>query len=93
MKDHSKTAFVTGAARGLGKAISERFLRDGCRVAAFDRNSDDLPAVAREWKAEERVLTIVGDVRNRSDVQRAVDEVVDRWGRIDILANVAGIAR
>ena len=93
MNDDSKTAFVTGAARGLGKAISARFLRDGYRVAAFDRNADDLPAVAREWKAEERVLTFVGDVRNRSDVQRAVDEVVDRWGRIDVLANVAGIAR
>jgi 3-oxoacyl-[acyl-carrier protein] reductase len=93
-----KVAFATGAARGLCKAIVERYLRDGARVLAFDFHEQNLKTVVAGWRAAnagggERVFPWVGDVRNRSDVQAAVDATVVRWGRIDILANVAGIAR
>ncbi len=89
----NKILFATGAARGLGKAIVERFLREGASVLAFDNNAENLRAVESEWNAGERVLCVVGDVRQRGDVQAAVDATVARWGRIDVLANVAGIAR
>ena len=88
-----KILFATGAARGLGKAIVERFLAEGASVLAFDNNAENLRAAESEWKAGERVLSHIGDVRKRDDVQAAVDAAVDRWGRIDVLANVAGIAR
>ncbi len=89
----SQILFATGAARGLAKAIVERFLRDGANVLAFDNHSANLTAAVTEWAAGERVMSQIGDVRNRQDVQRAVDAAVARWGRIDVLANVAGIAR
>lgn len=88
-----KIIFVTGAARGLGKAIVERFLRDGASVLAFDNNAENLRAAEREWAAGERMLSYVGDVRKRGDVQAAVEMAVARWGHIDVLANVAGVAR
>lgn len=89
----SKVLFITGAARGLAKAITERFLRDGANVLAFDNHAQNLAASLQEWAAGERVLSYVGDVRQRSDIQAAVDATVARWGRIDVLANVAGVAR
>lgn len=89
----NKILFSTGSARGLGKAIVERFLRDGANVLAFDSNASNLAAATQEWAAGERVISQVGDVRNRQDIQRAVDATVERWGRIDVLANVAGIAQ
>ncbi len=84
--------FATGAARGLCKAIAERFLAEGACVLAFDNNAENLAAVVAEWQVGERLLPVVGDVRQREQVQAAVDAAVARWGRIDVLANVAGIA-
>ena len=93
MNRPAKAVFVTGAARGLGKAIAERFIRDGARVAAFDNHGENLTASVAAWNAGDRVLSFVGDVRERDTIKRAVDATVQRWGRIDILANVAGVAR
>jgi 3-oxoacyl-[acyl-carrier protein] reductase len=89
----NKVLFATGAARGLAKAIVARFLRDGANVLAFDSNAANLEACRREWAAGERVIPWVGDVRNRAEIQAAIDATVERWSRINILANVAGIAR
>lgn len=89
----NKILFATGAARGLGKVIVERFLADGASVLAFDNNAENLHAAEIGWAAGDRVLSFVGDVRQRTDVQAALDGAVARWGRIDVLANVAGIAR
>jgi 3-oxoacyl-[acyl-carrier protein] reductase len=91
-------AFATGAGRGLCKAIVGRYLRDGASVLAFDFHEQNILSVVEGWRARnpawgERVLSWVGDVRKRDDVQAAVDATVARWGHIDILANVAGIAR
>jgi 3-oxoacyl-[acyl-carrier protein] reductase len=89
----ARVLFATGAARGLCKSIVERFLRDGYCVLAFDNHAANLEASVQEWAAGERLLPWVGDVRQRSDVQAAIDAAVARWGRIDVLANVAGVAR
>jgi len=87
-----KVVFVTGAARGLGKAIGDAFLAEGARLLAFDYNGENLQAAAEEWNAGDRVQALVGDVRSREDVQAGVDRAVAQWGRVDALANVAGIA-
>lgn len=89
----NKILFATGAARGLGRAIVERFLQDGASVLAFDSNAENLAVAVAAWAVGERVISQVGDVRNRQDVQTAVDAATARWGHIDVLANVAGIAR
>lgn len=87
-----KVVFATGAARGLCKAIVARYLAEGCSVLAFDNNAENLHAAVAEWNAGDRVIARTGDVRNRDDIQAAIDAAVARWGRIDVLANVAGIA-
>jgi 3-oxoacyl-[acyl-carrier protein] reductase len=89
----SKVLFATGAARGLAKAIVERFLHDGARILAFDNHGANLQAAEQEWDVGDRVIIRVGDVRRRDDIQTAIDAAVERWGRIDVLANVAGVAR
>ena len=91
--DSNRVIFATGAARGLGRAIVTRFLQDGAKVLAFDNNAENLDRCIGEWNAGDRILRCVGDVRNREQVQAAVDAAVARWGRIDVLANVAGVAR
>lgn len=87
-----KVLFVTGAARGLGKAIVERFLQDGYRVLALDSNAETLIAAQSEWAVGEQMITVVADVRQRDEIQQALETVMTRWGRIDVLANVAGIS-
>jgi len=88
-----KIAFATGAARGLCKAIVARYLAEGMSVLVFDNNAVNLALCLPEWDAGDRVLPWVGDVRNRGDIQAAVDAAVAEWGRIDVLANVAGVSR
>ncbi|HCN09348.1 MAG TPA: 3-oxoacyl-ACP reductase [Lentisphaeria bacterium] len=89
---NEKVVFVTGAASGLGKATTERFLRDGYKAVAIDVAGDALDACVKEWDEADRVLACQADVRNRDEIQNAVDATVKRWGSIDVLVNNAGIA-
>ncbi len=86
-----KVVFISGAARGIGKACAERFLGDGASIIAFDYKRQTLEQSAKEWGQGDRVLSVPGDVRNRDEIQTAVDRAVDRWGKIDALANIAGV--
>ncbi len=88
-----KVLYVTGAARGLAKAIATRFLQEGAVISTFDSHADNLAKTMEEWNAGDRVISYVGDVRNRNQVQESVDLAVAKYGRIDVLANVAGIAQ
>jgi 3-oxoacyl-[acyl-carrier protein] reductase len=78
-----KVVIVTGAAAGIGRGTAERFVNEGCRVAAWDVN--EAPASAGTYQKVN-----VADV---DEIEAAVAEVVDRWGRIDVLVNNAGILR
>ena len=85
-------AVVTGAARGIGLAITEWFLAQDHRVALIDIDAETLERTARRLKPRERVLALECDVSNEKLVQAAVKSVVKRFGRIDALVNNAGIA-
>src|SRR5215470_15010490 len=89
MSPESRTALVTGAARGIGLAIARRLASDGLRIALLDLDGDRLAAAAREL--DHRAITLVADVTRSADVDAAVRTVVDRWGRLDVLVNNAGI--
>ncbi len=84
-----KTLLISGAASGLGEAIARRFHQEGANIAALDVNGSLLAAT---WPEDDRVVSIVGDVTDSGNVQQAVATTVERFGRLDVLANVAGIA-
>ncbi len=88
----SRVALVTGAARGIGLAVAERFLREGYRVALVDIDGVALAATAERLAATGTVLAIDADVADPHQVQVAVDRTVALFGRIDALVNNAGIA-
>ena len=83
-----KVAIVTGAARGIGAAIATRFAAEGAKLALFDLNGPSLQQVAATLGdvAVEEV-----DVADQPAVQAAVERVLDRFGRIDVLVNNAGV--
>ncbi len=87
-----KVAWVTGAARGIGLAIAERFLHEGYRVALIDIDAAALHATAARLGATGTVLALETDVADPHQVQAAVDRSVLHFGRIDALINNAGIA-
>ncbi|MEJ2375204.1 MAG: SDR family NAD(P)-dependent oxidoreductase [Pseudolabrys sp.] len=84
-----RTAVVTGGAQGIGRAVVERFLASGAKVAIWDRDI----ALARETaQALPGATAFSVDVGNYADVERALDETLSALGRIDILVNNAGIS-
>jgi len=89
MNTLSKTALVTGAARGIGLAIASRLAADGARVALLDL--DGAAADAATKKIGGGAIALVADVTKASEVESAVSRVVQEWGRLDILVNNAGI--
>ncbi len=89
MNTLSKTALVTGAARGIGLAIASRFAADGARVALLDLDGAAADTAAK--KVGGGAIALAADVTKAADVDAAVHRVVDGWGRLDILVNNAGI--
>ena len=89
----SPVAFVTGAGRGVGRAVARRFAADGFAVAVTGRSHAGLRETAAEIEGHRvEVLALVCDVASRDDVGRAVSLTEQRLGPIDVLVNSAGIA-
>jgi len=87
-----QVAIITGGASGIGAGIAERLAREGALVALFDTNQRELLKKARAIKKEGlKVDAFVVDVTSDSQVQSAVEEVVDRHSRLDIMVNSAGV--
>jgi NAD(P)-dependent dehydrogenase (short-subunit alcohol dehydrogenase family) len=88
-----QVAFVTGGSRGIGLAIARALLADGARVAITGRSAAHLSAAQRslEGAGPGGVETLQADVRDASQVQRAVDATVARFGGLDIVVNNAGV--
>ena len=84
-----RVALVTGGGRGLGRAVAERFVREGAQVVIAEIDGE----LAREAGAAlgERGLGVQCDVASAADVERAFDACIERFGRIDILVNNAAV--
>ncbi len=89
-----KTAVVTGAASGMGKAIAEELARCGVQVALLDVNEDNLQKVAAAFNDRgERAVAVACDVSTDNSVKAAADTVAKSLGACEILVNNAGILR
>ena len=87
-----RVALVTGAASGIGRAVARAFAAEGAAVHAVDVAADRLAAVIGELESEDLTAArMVADVSNAEDVERIVAHVLDASGRIDCLANIAGV--
>ena len=89
-----KIALVTGAARGIGRAIAEKLAAEGADLALCDLQVEWLADTAQAVQAlGRRAKCVAADVSNAAQVNEAVDAVLKECGRIDILVNNAGITR
>jgi 3-oxoacyl-[acyl-carrier protein] reductase len=84
-----RTALVTGGARGIGLAITERLVADGARVMIADLDGAGAKKVTE--RLGDNVAALVADVSRADHVERIVQGTVERWGRLDIVVNNAGI--
>ncbi len=87
-----QVVLVTGAGRGIGKAIALAFAREGAKVAVNDINPDSCEATANEINAlGGEAAAFHADVANKLAVQSMLIDLEDRWGRVDVLINNAGV--
>ncbi|WP_377295254.1 SDR family NAD(P)-dependent oxidoreductase [Rhizobium sp. SG2393] len=94
MREQTRTVLVTGASRGIGKAIAIGMARRGYDVAINDieRQKDVISEVAREIEAlGRRALVVLADVSSKADVERMAKAVQDAFGHLDAIVNNAGI--
>ena len=85
-------AVVTGAAQGIGYAVSERMLASGAAVALWDQDPGQLAESEAALRSAGRVLAVAMDVTDANAVEAAAQRTIDAFGQIDILVNNAGIA-
>jgi 3-oxoacyl-[acyl-carrier protein] reductase len=94
MEMEGLAAIVTGSGKGLGKAIAEAFFREGARVALWDVDLASAKQVRdRLDPSGKQAIAMQVNVTIEAEVDRAVSETVERFGRLDVLVNNAGISR
>ena len=88
----SPTAFITGASQGIGKATAMLFAKNGYDLIITARTEDKLDAVAKEIRLLNRqVIAVAADTSDRSAMESLIDTGLERFGKIDVLVNNAGV--
>jgi 3-oxoacyl-[acyl-carrier protein] reductase len=90
-----KTALITGAARGIGRAIALRFADEGASIAFTDLNYDDnAKSLENELHSKGiKAKAFASDASDFADTEKVVDQIIEHFGKIDILVNNAGITK
>jgi 3-oxoacyl-[acyl-carrier protein] reductase len=93
MKLEGKVAIITGASKGIGKAIAVRYAQEGATVVLASRSEDLLAAIASQIRdSGGRALALTVDVRRPESIEALVQRTVSEFGRLDIMINNAGIS-
>lgn len=87
---HGKSALITGAGAGIGRATAELFADEGARLVLFDINREKIESL-KAAHPDAEIELVTGDVSQDADVRHAVQAVIDRYGRLDVLVANAGI--
>lgn len=92
-----KVVVITGGSRGLGLAMAEEFGRRGAKLVLAARDSEELERAACQLvqtgavASETQVLTIAADLRRQEDAERMIEQAAQKFGRVDVLVNNAGV--
>ncbi|MGL4584267.1 MAG: SDR family oxidoreductase [Flavobacterium sp.] len=86
-----KVVYITGGTKGIGKGIAKALLDSGYKVAISGRNLETVNEAIKELGYSDQVLAIQSDVRNYEDEVSAVEQIVNRFGRLDIVIANAGV--
>ncbi|WP_235620263.1 SDR family NAD(P)-dependent oxidoreductase, partial [Mycobacterium tuberculosis] len=87
-----KVVFITGAARGIGAEVARRLHNKGAKLVLTDLSKSELAVMGAELGGDDRLLTVVADVRDLPAMQAAAETAVERFGGIDVVVANAGIA-
>ncbi len=92
MRFNEQVALITGAASGIGRATAMRLAEEGARVALVDRNAELLTEVERQLPASAQAMSFPLDVSDEAAVEACASAVIGRFGKVDVLCNIAGVA-
>jgi len=90
MRFKEKVVFITGGARGLGKALAKAFLEEGAFVGVNGRNKENIVSFENECKGSP-ALAFQADISNYEEMEAVLKKIIESWGKIDILIHNAGI--
>lgn len=88
---HKKVVIITGASSGIGKALAEKFASEGWNVVISARRLDRLKALEEKY-GNDSMLSVKTDVTQESDCKNLIEKTIERFGKIDVLINNAGIS-
>ena len=92
-KTEKKTVFLTGGSTGIGAACVKKFIDQGGNVGVMDINVPEAEKLVASVQAGDRLVFVEGNTRRREDIHRAVETVVEAFGRLDSVVANAGIHR
>ena len=88
---NGKKALVTGASRGIGKAVAEELLYHGASVHAVARNRTDLGKLASDFQSKGRLVVSACDISRQDELENLVQRITRDWGNLEILVNNVGV--
>ena len=91
MRLEGKTALITGGSEGIGKATALLFCKEGATVGIMARTQENLDKVVSEAEGPGEIISYKADVSNSGEVEQSVNDFYEKYGKIDILFNNAGI--
>ena len=91
MNYNDKIVLITGAGSGMGRAMAEEFVKLGARVAAIGRSQGNIDETVANINDPDKAVAFRADISIESEVTEVVQRTMDKWGRIDLLCNNAGI--
>jgi NAD(P)-dependent dehydrogenase (short-subunit alcohol dehydrogenase family) len=88
----NKVALVTGAGSGIAKAAAKLFAKEGAKVAALGRTKEELEETVAQIQSDNgEAIPLIADVSKPEEMQQAIEQIADKWGRLDIVFANAGI--